>query len=75
MLVLVEVVQWHVRKDIIDDKEATVDIEKLRPVWRAGGITYGVANRGFELPRPEAWRDVRGREGVEEFVRGKVEGQ
>ena len=36
---------------------------------------HGIANRGFELPRPEAWKDVRGRERVESFIRRKLEGQ
>jgi flavin reductase (DIM6/NTAB) family NADH-FMN oxidoreductase RutF len=75
MLVLVEVVQWHVRADAIDERRESVNIEKLRPMWRAGGITYGNAMSGFELPRPERWGLVSQREGVEKFVKEKVEGQ
>lgn len=33
-----------------------------------GDRGYGVADRGFELPRPEPWRNVREREGMECFV-------
>lgn len=75
MLVLVEVVQWHVRKDMIDESQATVDVKLLRPVWRGGGITYGSAFSGFELPRPERFGAVRERGEIEEFVKAKVEGQ
>jgi hypothetical protein len=38
MIVLVEIVQWYVRKDSVDGAQATVDIEKLGPVWRASGL-------------------------------------
>lgn len=75
MLVLVEVVQWHVRSDAIDDEQTTVDIQALRPIWRAGGITYGNTFRGFDLPRPERFGLVRQREGMEKFIAPKVDGQ
>jgi flavin reductase (DIM6/NTAB) family NADH-FMN oxidoreductase RutF len=54
-LVLVEAVMYHVREDVIDKKLETIDIEKLRPVWRGGGITYGACFDGWETPRPEAF--------------------
>lgn len=75
MLVLVEVVQWHVRKDAIDDEKTTVDIKALRPVWRAGGITYGSTFRGFELPRPDRFGAVRQREAIEKFIAPKLDNQ
>ncbi|KAK5123606.1 hypothetical protein LTR85_002644 [Meristemomyces frigidus] len=58
-LVLLEAVRFHVREDALGKDKATVDIAKLRPVWRGGGITYGTCAHGFELPRPEAFRVVR----------------
>jgi flavin reductase (DIM6/NTAB) family NADH-FMN oxidoreductase RutF len=58
-LVLLRAVLFHVWEDAIGRDEATVDIATLRPVFRAGGITYGVCLQGFELPRPEAYRKVR----------------
>ncbi|RDW71583.1 flavo protein-like protein oxygenase [Coleophoma cylindrospora] len=77
VMVLVEAVQFHVRKEAIDPKLETVKIEMLRPVWRAGGITYGTAFSGFELPRPEAFGAVRLAKKLDErgFVKSKVEGQ
>jgi flavin reductase (DIM6/NTAB) family NADH-FMN oxidoreductase RutF len=74
-LVVVEAVQWHVRADAVDADRAIVDMGVLRPVWRAGGITYGTVEKGFELPRPEAFRLARERDGVEELIASKVEGQ
>jgi flavin reductase (DIM6/NTAB) family NADH-FMN oxidoreductase RutF len=58
-LVLLEAVLFHVREDAIGADKATVDIAKLRPVWRGGGITYGTSFQGFELPRPVAFRTIR----------------
>lgn len=53
-LVLVEAVLWHVWEDFVDGKGESVDVRKLRPVWRGGGITYGSAHGVWETPRPEA---------------------
>lgn len=60
-LVLLRAVYFHVWQDAIGQDLATVDIAALRPVFRAGGITYGTCLHGFELPRPEAFRNVRER--------------
>jgi flavin reductase (DIM6/NTAB) family NADH-FMN oxidoreductase RutF len=57
-LVLAEVVRFHVWKDAISEDKATVDPAQLRPVFRAGGITYGTCLTGFELPRPPAFRTL-----------------
>ena len=69
-MILLEAVMFHVREDSIDSKRATVDISKLRPVWRGGGITYGTAFQGFELPRPVAFRQVVDTKEVKELVAG-----
>lgn len=63
-LVLAEIVQFHVWKDALSSDQATVDPSKLRPIFRAGGITYGTCLRGFELPRPEAYRNIAGLDAV-----------
>lgn len=63
------------REDAIAEDGCSIDLEKLRPVWRAGGITYGCAREWFELPRPEAWRLAREKEEVKPFVGNKAEGQ
>lgn len=60
-LVLVEALMFHVREDVLgkDPLKATANLKLLRPVWKAGGITYGTCFQGFELPRPETWRKVK----------------
>jgi hypothetical protein len=75
MLIIVEAVQWHARKDMINEEQSIVDLKAFRPVWRAGGITYGTAFQGFELPRPEAFRIAREKEEVKKLVAPKVDGQ
>jgi flavin reductase (DIM6/NTAB) family NADH-FMN oxidoreductase RutF len=67
-LVLVEAVMYHVREDVIDKKLETLDIAKLRPVWRGGGITYGSCFGGWETPRPEAFRNLLETERVRGIV-------
>jgi flavin reductase (DIM6/NTAB) family NADH-FMN oxidoreductase RutF len=58
-LVLLRAVLFHVWETAFGQDKATVDFATLRPVFRAGGITYGVCLQGFELPRPEAFRNIR----------------
>ncbi|KAK5173987.1 uncharacterized protein LTR77_001066 [Saxophila tyrrhenica] len=72
-LVLLEAVLFHAWQDAVSSDKATVNLAKLRPVFRAGGITYGTCFNGFELPRPEAYRKVREGEGVQKLV-GEMEG-
>ena len=67
-LLVVEAVMFHAREDIINEKKETVDIKKLRPVWRGGGITYGSCFQGWELPRPIAFREVRLQDGVKKIL-------
>lgn len=68
-MVLLQAVLFHVWEDSIAEDKATVDIATLRPVFRAGGITYGVCLSGFELLRPEAYRKVRERVGLQDLCR------
>jgi flavin reductase (DIM6/NTAB) family NADH-FMN oxidoreductase RutF len=74
-MVLLQAVLFHVWEDAIGPDKATVDIATLRPVFRAGGITYGVCLNGFELPRPEAYRNVREGRDVQVLVGGLEEGK
>jgi flavin reductase (DIM6/NTAB) family NADH-FMN oxidoreductase RutF len=67
-LVLVEAIMYHVREDVIDEKRETIDIAKLRPVWRGGGITYGSCFGGFETERPEAFRKLLETERVKNIM-------
>ncbi|KAK5107735.1 hypothetical protein LTR62_000711 [Meristemomyces frigidus] len=67
-LVLLQAVLFHVWQDAISADKATVDLAMLRPVFRAGGITYGTCFQGFELPRPEAYRKAREKREVQVLV-------
>lgn len=73
-MVLLEAVQYHIRSDAVGEDRATVDISKLRPCFRAGGITYGVAFDGFEIPRPPAFRKLREQDDVKAIM-GDSEGK
>lgn len=73
-MVLLRAVLFHVWQDAVSADKATVDIAKLRPVFRAGGITYGTCFQGFELPRPDAYRKVREGRGVQALM-GELEGR
>ncbi|KAK7204815.1 hypothetical protein BZA70DRAFT_268015 [Myxozyma melibiosi] len=42
---------FHAREDVLNKDSTTLDLAKLKPVGRAGGITYLRASDGFEVPR------------------------
>ena len=71
----VAAVQWHVRDDALNSEQSNVDLAVLRPIWRGGGITYGTAFQGFELPRPETFRLARQKADVRDMIQAKVNGQ
>lgn len=52
VLCIVEGVNFHVREDIMNSEHSQLDINKLKPVARLGGITYGRLLDGYEKPRP-----------------------
>lgn len=56
--VIVEGVKFHIREDVADEGLTLIDIGKLKPVSRLGGISYGRTNEIFELNRPDFKRDV-----------------
>ncbi|KAH9885727.1 hypothetical protein F4778DRAFT_501903 [Xylariomycetidae sp. FL2044] len=68
-MVIAEIVRFHVWADAIDGEQATADVAKMRPVFRGGGITYGSCFDAFELPRPDAFRNVRRDARVEEILK------
>ncbi|KAH8698985.1 hypothetical protein BGW36DRAFT_460790 [Talaromyces proteolyticus] len=51
-MVVVEGVRFWAREDALNEERSLIDIEKLRPVARMGGITYARVTDLFELPRP-----------------------
>lgn len=50
----VEGVQFWAREDALNPEKSALEMEKLRPVSRLGGISYARVTDMFELPRP-AW--------------------
>ncbi|RXK42549.1 hypothetical protein M231_00103 [Tremella mesenterica] len=63
----------HVKETVLnDDKEQPVVIpEKLKPVSRLGGITFGRAVQFMEVPRP-SWEAVKDTEEVVQALAGEV---
>lgn len=55
-MVIGEVVMWHVAEGVAGKSPSgklVVDIQKLKPISRLGGNTYGRTNDIFDLPRPD----------------------
>ena len=52
-LVIGEVVRWHVDDNAWDDEAQRVDIERLQPLSRLGGSSFGLTREPFSLPRPD----------------------
>ena len=50
---IVEGVNFHVREDVINSDLNNLDIGRLKPVSRLGGITYGRTVDGYERLRPD----------------------
>ncbi|KAL4780072.1 hypothetical protein BJX76DRAFT_61295 [Aspergillus varians] len=67
-MVVVEVIRFHIWDDAVGEDRATAGIQKLRPVFRAGGIMYGVCPSAFELPRPAAFRELRDDEKIKNLI-------
>ena len=53
VLCIVEGVNFHVREDVINSDLNNLDIGRLKPVSRLGGITYGRTVDGYERLRPD----------------------
>lgn len=51
-LLIVEGMKFHIRQDVINE-DKTIDVSKLKPIARLGGITYAKLVSGFEIPRPD----------------------
>ncbi|KAF4616533.1 hypothetical protein D9613_008712 [Agrocybe pediades] len=62
-LILGHVNYIHMRNDVIEPVRGIVDIGKLKPIARVGGITYAKVSEGFSLPSKQ-WKDIE--EGVRE---------
>lgn len=58
VLCIVEGVNFHVREDVINEDLNNLDIAKLKPVLRLGGITYGRVVDGYEKLRPDFDKEI-----------------
>jgi hypothetical protein len=60
---------FHVKEAVLDteDPGVKVMIEKLRPVSRLGGITYGRTMQGAEAQRP-VWEKVKDSQEVKQAL-------
>ncbi|KAI5965315.1 uncharacterized protein KGF55_001536 [Candida pseudojiufengensis] len=57
-LCIVEGINFHVREDVINKDLNNLDISKLKPVSRLGGITYARTMNGYEKPRPDFDKEI-----------------
>jgi flavin reductase (DIM6/NTAB) family NADH-FMN oxidoreductase RutF len=53
-MIIGRIVNFHVHEGVLSEGGATVDINKLRPMGRAGGNTYCTMGNTFDLARPPA---------------------
>ena len=56
--VLVEANGFHIREDLTNEDFSSVDLAKLKPVSRLGGISYGRTTDTCEVIRPEFAKHV-----------------
>ena len=52
-MILGRVVRYHIKNSVFDDKGDLVDIRRLKPLGRLGGIQYCRINDIIELERRE----------------------
>ncbi|KAI8580390.1 hypothetical protein K450DRAFT_236828 [Umbelopsis ramanniana AG] len=53
-----EICMFHIDDDVVDTNSYHVSLEKLRPLSRLGGISYGRTTEGYEIPRPK-WEEEK----------------
>lgn len=68
VLCILEGVNFHVREDVINSDLNNLDIGKLKPVSRLGGITYARTVDGYEKLRPDFDKEVLGKDEVRKLV-------
>ncbi|MBW0488841.1 hypothetical protein O181_028556 [Austropuccinia psidii MF-1] len=54
---------WHIKEEVLVDGGPLISIEKLRPCYRLGGISYGRVTEAYELLRP-VWNNEKDKEEV-----------
>lgn len=68
---MIEGLTFHIREDVLNEDRNIIDISKLRPVSRLGGITYGRTVDGYELKRPHFEKEKQTEE-VEKMLNSKI---
>lgn len=53
-----EIVMFHIDDDVVNTDNFHVSLEKLKPLSRLGGISYGRTTEGYEIPRP-IWEEQK----------------
>jgi len=51
-MALLKVVRIHINRDVYDEENGTIIMEKLDPVSRLGGNTYSLSRQMFDMARP-----------------------
>ncbi|CAM9213721.1 unnamed protein product, partial [Ectocarpus fasciculatus] len=49
------IVNFHVHEEVLSESGLTADINKLKPISRAGGDTYVTVGQTFDLKRPKVF--------------------
>ena len=52
-LVIGEVVRWHIDDSVWNGEKGRVDVQRLQPLSRLGGSSFGRTRGDFSLPRPD----------------------
>ncbi|KNZ52532.1 hypothetical protein VP01_3540g2 [Puccinia sorghi] len=69
VIVIGNIKAWHVKSDVLVDGSSApmVDLEKLMPISRLGGISYARVLERFELPRP-VWEEEKEKDQVKKVL-------
>lgn len=72
IVVIGRIKAWHVKQEVLKDGGPVVALEKLRPIARLGGISYGRVLEPFELPRM-MWEDQKDTESVQKVLSNQTD--
>ncbi|KAF8863819.1 flavoprotein-like protein oxygenase [Acephala macrosclerotiorum] len=75
VLAVIEGTRFWVREDALNEDKNLIDPSVLKAMSRMGGIAYGRATEGLELPRPDYKEMVESNDEAKKLVKPKVDGQ
>ncbi|KAF3930880.1 hypothetical protein ABW19_dt0204670 [Dactylella cylindrospora] len=72
--IFAEGVNFHIREDVWEEgsEGSIVDIGKLKPMSRLGGITYGRTTSGTEILRPDFDKEMQKEEVQQAVAKGET---